>query len=67
VIALTFSRFASMLFIDTRHLRTFPLVIPNTHFSGFSLSLASHMFAKVSAKSERYFSFSLLTTTMSST
>jgi hypothetical protein len=51
VIALILSGFASMPFIDTGHLRTFPFVIPNTHFSGFNLSLASHMFAKVSAKS----------------
>jgi hypothetical protein len=41
-----------MLFVDTRQPMTFPLVIPNTHFSRFSLSLASRMFAKVSAKSE---------------
>jgi hypothetical protein len=52
VIALILSGFASIPFIDIRHPRTFPLVTPNTHFSGFHLSLASRMFAKVSAKSE---------------
>jgi hypothetical protein len=56
-----------MHFIDTRHLRTFPFVILNTHFSGFNLSLAYRLFAKVSAKSTIYFSFFLLTMTMSST
>jgi hypothetical protein len=32
VIALILSEFASMPFVDTRQLRTFPLVISNTHF-----------------------------------
>jgi hypothetical protein len=53
VIALILSGFASMPFVDTKHLGTFPLVTPNTHLSRFSLSSASHMFAKVSAKSKR--------------
>jgi hypothetical protein len=52
VIALIFSGFASMPFIDTRHLSTFPLVIPNKHFSRFKQSLASRIFAKVYAKSK---------------
>jgi hypothetical protein len=50
-VALILSGLASVPFVDTGHPRTFPFVIPNTHFSGFNLSLASHMFAKVSAKS----------------
>jgi hypothetical protein len=51
VIALILSGFASIPFVDIRHPRTFLFVTPNTHFSGFNLSLASHMFVKVSAKS----------------
>jgi hypothetical protein len=49
VIALILSGFASMPFVDHR---TFTLVIPNTHFSGFNRSLALCIFTKVSAKSE---------------
>jgi hypothetical protein len=52
VIALILSEFASIPFVDNRHPRTFPLVIPNTHFSAFNQSLALRMLAKVSIKSD---------------
>jgi hypothetical protein len=53
--------------METKHPRTLPHVTPNTNFSGLSLSRASHILAKVSAKSEMYVVFFLLTTSMSST
>jgi hypothetical protein len=52
VIAPILPGFALIPFVDSKHPKTFPLVIPNTHFSGFNLSLASRIFVKVSAKSE---------------
>jgi hypothetical protein len=52
VIVLILSGFASMPFIDTKHPKTFPLVILHTQFSGFYLSLASRMLVMVSAKSK---------------
>jgi hypothetical protein len=66
VMALILSGFPLMPFVETKHPRTLPLVILNMHFSGLSLSLASRIFVKVSAKSEMLVSFFLLTTTMSS-
>jgi hypothetical protein len=51
VMALILSGFASMPLVETRQPRTFPFVIPNTHFSGLSLSLSLHMFTKVSTRS----------------
>jgi hypothetical protein len=50
VMALILLRFALMPFVETKHPRTLPLVIPNMHFSRLSLSQASRMFVKVSAK-----------------
>jgi hypothetical protein len=44
--------FASMPFMETKHPRTLPLVIPNMHFSRLSLSRALCTFVKVSAKSK---------------
>jgi hypothetical protein len=52
VIALILLGFASMPFVETNHSRTLHHVILNMHFSGLSLSLASHIFMEVSAKSE---------------
>jgi hypothetical protein len=52
MVALILLGFASMPFVETKQSRTLPLVIPNIHFLGLSLSLASHIFVKVSAKSE---------------
>jgi hypothetical protein len=51
MMALIFSGFALTPLVETRQPRTFPFMIPNTHFSGLSLSLASHMFVKVSSRS----------------
>jgi hypothetical protein len=50
----------------TRQPSTLPLVTPKTHFLGLSLSLASHILAKVFVRSEMYDAFCLLATTMSS-
>jgi hypothetical protein len=50
VMALILSRFASTSFVETKHPRTLPLVIPNMHFSELSLSQALHIFAKVFVK-----------------
>jgi hypothetical protein len=50
--ALILSRFASIPFVETKQSRTLPLVIPNIHFSRVNFSMFSHIFAKVSAKSE---------------
>jgi hypothetical protein len=52
VMALILSGFASIPFMETRHPSTLPLVIPNMHFSGFSLSRASRILAKICARSE---------------
>jgi hypothetical protein len=50
--ALILSRFALMPVMETKHSSTLPLIIPNTHLSGLSLSQTSHILAKVSSKSE---------------
>jgi hypothetical protein len=50
--ALILSGFASMPFVDTRHTSTLPLVMPNMHLSGLSLSQASRILVNVSTKSE---------------
>jgi hypothetical protein len=52
MMALILSGFASMPFMETKHPRTLPLLTPNTHFSGLSLSQASHILAKVPARLE---------------
>jgi hypothetical protein len=52
VMALILLGFALMHFMETKHPSTFPLVTPNMHFSGLSLSQASRMLVKVSARSE---------------
>jgi hypothetical protein len=52
VTALILLRFASMPLVETRQPRTFPFVIPNMHFSGLSLSLASCIFVKFSASGD---------------
>jgi hypothetical protein len=52
MMALILSGFASMPFVESRQSRTFPFVIPNIHFSRLSLSHASRIFVKVSARSE---------------
>jgi hypothetical protein len=52
MLALILSGFASMPFMENKHRSTLPLVTPNTHFSGLSLSRASHILVKVSTKSE---------------
>jgi hypothetical protein len=49
--ALILLGFALMPFVETIQPRTLPLVIPNIHFSRLSLSLASRIFVKISAKS----------------
>jgi hypothetical protein len=65
--ALIFLGLASMPLVETRQPSTLPRVTPKTHLSGFSLSLASRMLAKVSVRSEMYHAFFLLATTISST
>jgi hypothetical protein len=50
VMALILLRFASMPFVETKHLRILALVIPNMHFSGLSLILSLLIFVKVFAK-----------------
>jgi hypothetical protein len=52
MIALILSGFASIPFVETKHPRTLPLVTPNKHFFGLSLSRASHILVKVSARLE---------------
>jgi hypothetical protein len=52
MMALILLGFYSMPFIETKHPNTLPLVTPNTHFSGLSLSRASRILVKVSARSE---------------
>jgi hypothetical protein len=56
-----------MPLVDTRQPTTLPHVTPKTHFSGLSLSLASHILAKVFVRSDMYEALFLLATTMSST
>jgi hypothetical protein len=51
MIALILLGFVSMPLVVTRQPRTFPFVIPNTHFSRLSSSLALRVFVKVSARS----------------
>jgi hypothetical protein len=58
---------ASMPLVDTKHPNTLPPLNVKTHFSGLSLNLASHIWVKVSVRSEMYEAFFLLATTMSST
>jgi hypothetical protein len=52
VMALILSGFASMPFMEIRHPSTLCLVTPNMHLSRLSLSRASRIFTKVSARSE---------------
>jgi hypothetical protein len=51
-IAFIFSRLALMPLVEMRNPSTLPLVTLKTHFSGLSLSLASCILVKVSARSE---------------
>jgi hypothetical protein len=55
-----------MPLVDTKQPKTLPHLTPKMHFSGLSLSLASHILVKVSVRSEIYEAFSLLVTMMSS-
>jgi hypothetical protein len=58
---------ALMPLVDTKQPSTLPRVTPKTHFFELSLSLASHILAKVSVRLDMYKVIFLLATTMSST
>jgi hypothetical protein len=66
-IAFILSGLASMPLVNTRQPITLPRVTLMMHFSGLSLSLASRILAKVSARSGMYEALFLHATTMSST
>jgi hypothetical protein len=52
MMALILSWFVLMPFMEIKHPSTLPLVTPNTHFSGLSLSQALCILVKVFARSE---------------
>jgi hypothetical protein len=52
VMGVILSEFALIPFMETRRPSTLLLVIQNMLFSGFSVSHASHILAKVSTRSE---------------
>jgi hypothetical protein len=66
-IAFILSGLASMPLVDTRQPNTLPHVTLKTYLSRLSLSLASHLLAKVSVGPGMYEAFFLLATTISST
>jgi hypothetical protein len=56
-----------MPLVETKQASTLPHVTLKTHLSGFNLSLASRILAKISVRSKIYDDFFLLATTISST
>jgi hypothetical protein len=65
-IAFILSRLALMPLVEIRQPSTLPLVTPKTHFFGLSLSLASRILVKISARLKTYAAFFLLAASLSS-